>query len=107
MSLAASGQIAFTVTPGVRTLEKSASAFRGSGSATTKGARSGALLPSRRVVTATSWPTVQTRPAIRTNMRYPAKIGKPERGAPYSDWPTASFWMRSLGEGADHLDARY
>ena len=61
--------MALALSSGARTRDTSCTAFAGSGSATTNGAYSGSPSPSRRVATITSCPAVDTRIAMRLNMR--------------------------------------
>ena len=66
---ALNGQTALAFSSGARTLDTSCSAFAGSGSATTNGTYSGSPSPSRRVVTTTSCPAVDSNAAMKANMR--------------------------------------
>ena len=65
---ALNGQIALALSSGARTRDTSCAAFVGSGSATTNGAYSGSPSPSRRVVTITSCPAVDSNAAMKANM---------------------------------------
>ncbi len=73
---ALNGQIALALSSGARTRDTSCTAFAGSGSATMNGTYSGSPSPSRRVVTITSCPAVDSKAAMRPTMRHLARLAK-------------------------------